>query len=257
MRGGCGRLGGVSTATGDEAGVALFDLDGSVLAWDTQVLFCGWVVRRHGWRRLLLVPWLMALPLAPLLGDAGLKRLFLGYAWRLRRADLDALVRGFVAEWFPAACFPEMLAEIARQRRAGRRLVLASASPEWWVGEVGRVLGFEVALGTPVAMTDRVPWCPRLENHKGEAKVARLRAHGLAPASGRLPASHGYSDSTADLPMLGLCEQVTVVNPGPRLAALAARNGWEILRPAVPWRNRLGKGWWFLRVLLGATTAHQ
>ena len=55
-------------------GVALFDLDGTLLAWDTQVLFCGHVVRREGWRRLLLLPWLLASPLAPVLGAGRMKR---------------------------------------------------------------------------------------------------------------------------------------------------------------------------------------
>lgn len=250
MGGRPGRLHGVSTAAG-ERGVAVFDLDGTLLAWDTQVLFCGWVVRRHGWRRLLLAPWLLALPLAPLLGHAVLKRLFLGYLWRIPQPELDALVRGFVAAWFPRHCFPELLDEVGRQRREGRRLVLASASPEWWVAEVGRVLGFDLALGTQVAAGGRVPLFPRLTNHKGRAKVARLRACGIAPPAGRIPASHGYSDGAADLPLLEACEQATVVNPGRRLAAAARRHGWQVVRPALPWRGGPAKGWRFLRAMLG------
>jgi phosphatidylglycerophosphatase C len=234
-------------------GVALFDLDGTLLAWDTQVLFCGHVVRREGWRRLLLLPWLLASPLAPVLGAGRMKRLFLAYAWGLQRSRLDELVREFVEDWFPGRCFPELLEEIDRQRQAGRRLILASASPEWWVEEAGRVLGFDLSLGTPVERVDRMPMFPELVNHKGEAKVTRLRCLGIAPEKGPIPESTGYSDSTADLPMLGICERVTVVNPGAKLEKIASENGWTVLRPGTPWKGKAAKAWMFLRAMLGGT----
>lgn len=221
-------------------GVALFDLDGSLLPWDTQVLFCEFVLRREGWRRLYLLLFLPLLPLAPILGAGGMKRVFLSYLWRVDPGTLALWTKEFVARWFPRHCFPEMLAEIERQRAAGRRLILASASPEFYVREIGRVLGFDDALGTPVEASPRVPLFPDLVNHKGGEKVRRL-CELLGCAGGPLPGSHGYTDSTADLPMLGLCQQVTVVNPVGRLEQLALEQGWEILRPARPWRGQPGK----------------
>jgi phosphoserine phosphatase len=244
-------LGSVSEQGKKSGGVALFDLDGTILAWDTQVLFCGYVMRREGRRRVLLLPWLLATPLAPVLGAGGMKRLFLGYLSGVRRAKLEGWVRDFVAEWFPDRCFPEVLEEIEAQRRAGRRLILASASPEWWVEEVGRVLGFDLALGTPVEWVEPLHSLPALANHKGEAKVRRLRWLGIAPEEGKIPMSVGYTDSTADLPMLGICEEGVVVNPGAKLESIAEAKGWKILRPGTPWNGKLGKGWMFLRAMLG------
>ena len=49
----------------DGRGVAVFDLDGTLLAWDTQLLFCQFVLRREGWRRCYLLLFLPLLPLAP------------------------------------------------------------------------------------------------------------------------------------------------------------------------------------------------
>jgi phosphatidylglycerophosphatase C len=232
-------------------GVALFDLDGSLLAWDTQVLFCEFVLRREGWRRLYLLVFLPLLPLAPILGAGGMKRVFLSYLWRVDAATLAGWVREFVAEWFPQRCFPEMLDQLKRQRRAGRRLILASASPEFYVREIGRALGFDDALGTPVESGGKMPLFPDLRNHKGGEKVRRLREL-LGVASGLLPGSHGYSDSTADLPMLGLCEQVTVVNPRGRLECLAREHRWEIVRPVRPWRGSVGRLLDILRRMTGA-----
>ena len=53
--------------------------------------------------------------------------------------------------------------------------------------------------------------------------------------------SHGYTDSTADLPMLSICEAATVVNPNPSLEKLAVQNGWSILRPVRPWKSSFEK----------------
>jgi len=48
------------------------------------------------------------------------------------------------------------------------------------VREIGKVLGFDLSLGTPVAIHRTVPLFPDLVNHKGAAKVRRLR-HVLKP----------------------------------------------------------------------------
>ncbi len=231
-------------------GVALFDLDGTLLAWDTQLLFCDFVLRREGWRRFYLLLFLPLLPLAPILGAGGMKRVFLSYLWRTDPQTLDQWAAEFAARWFPARCFPEMLEEIARQRAAGRRLILASASPEFTVRAIGRRLGFDVSLGTRLEHGARLPLFPDLVNHKGQEKVRRLRAL-LDCDDAVLGNSHGFSDSTADLPMLALCEQVTVVNPRPRLARIAAQHGWTIVRPACPWLGIPGKCWDTLRRLTG------
>ena len=32
-------------------GLALYDLDGTLIAWDTQMLLCDLVLKHEGWRR--------------------------------------------------------------------------------------------------------------------------------------------------------------------------------------------------------------
>ena len=218
------------------SGIALFDLDGTLIAWDCQLLFRHFVLRREPWRGIFLPVFLAFLPLAGLLGAGRMKRVFLSYLWRINPDTLAQYSREFAASLMPAI-YPELRGELERQRAAGHLLILASASPEFYVAEIGRELGFDLTLGTPVGLG---PFFPALENHKGVAKVARLQK--LLPAShfenGKLRNCHGYTDSRADLPMLALCESATVVNPSPRLAALAEESGWEIVRPARPWKSR-------------------
>lgn len=219
-------------------GIALFDLDGTLIAWDCQLLFRHFVVRREPWRGIFLPVFLGFLPLAGLLGAGGMKRVFLSYLWKMDPEPLAGYSREFAGSVMPAI-YPEMLEKLEQQRAAGHFLILASASPEFYVKEIGRELGFDLTLGTPVEMG---LFFPDLDNHKGEAKVTRLRE--TLPESwfkdGKLRDCHGYTDSTADLPMLTLCGTATVVNPGRRLASLAAENGWEMVKPARPWKSKIG-----------------
>jgi len=218
-------------------GIALFDLDGTLLAWDCQLLFRHFVLRREPWRVIFLPLFIMFIPLAGLLGAGRMKRVFLSFLWRMSPENLTAHSRAFAAGLMPAI-YPEMRDEIERRRAGGDFLILASASPEFYVSEIGRELGFDLTLGTVV---ETGALFPKLVNHKGAAKVVRLRE--ILPASwfhnGSLRHCHGYTDSRADLPMLELCEAATVVNPSPALAELAEKSGWRIVLPWRPWRNRL------------------
>lgn len=232
-------------------GLGLFDFDGTLIAWDTQVLFANHVLRREPMRRFYLPLFAAFVPCYRILGDEGLKRVFLSYLWRTEPGQLDEWVRGFVAEWVPAQCFPELLDRLAAHREAGQLTVLASASPEFYVREVGRVLGFDLALGTPVEVGQRMRLFPDLENHKGEAKVRRLSGIIGAPRGGVWPGSHGYTDSRADLPMMRCCGRGTVVNPSPALEAIAHESGWDIVRPPRPWRSPAGRNRQILRFLAG------
>lgn len=231
------------------AGIALFDLDGTLIAWDCQLLFRHFVLRREPWRGVFLPVFLLLLPLAGMLGTTGMKRVFLSYLWRMDPEKLAAYSRIFAASLMPAI-YPELREKLERQRAAGHLLILASASPEFYVAEIGRELGFHLSLGTPV---EPGPLFPDLENHKGAAKVERLKTL-LPPAyfeNAKLRHCHGYTDSRADLPMLTLCDTVTVVNPSAALAALAESSGWEIVRPARPWKSRAGFALRVLALLTG------
>jgi phosphatidylglycerophosphatase C len=230
-------------------GIALFDLDGTLIAWDCQLLFRHFVLRKEPWRGIFLPLFLGCVPFAGLLGTTRLKRVFLSYLWRMAPAKLADYSRDFARSLLPAI-YPELREQLERQRAAGHFLILASASPEFYVADIGRELGFDLALGTPVAFG---PLFPALVNHKGAAKVARLKKL-LPPAffeNGQLRHAHGYTDSRADLPMLALCQCATVVNPSPALAALAAQSAWKIVRPARPWKTRAGFAVRVLALLLG------
>ncbi len=230
-------------------GIALFDLDGTLIAWDCQLLFKHFIIKREPWRGVFIIFFLLALPLTSLLGAGGMKRIFLCYLWKIDSITLANYAKEFASSLMPQI-YLDLRAQIQAHRENGHLLILSSASPEVYVTEIGSELGFDVALGTQVEFTS---FFPDLENHKGTAKVERL--HQLLPTSyfenGKLLSCHAYTDSTADLPMLALADFVTVVNPSPALTALATSHGWTILRPQRPWHSRSEHVLQALALLLG------
>ncbi|MGB0774724.1 MAG: HAD family hydrolase, partial [Akkermansiaceae bacterium] len=73
------------------SGYALFDLDQTLIPWDTQLLFCNFVLKRQPWRRIYLLILVPFLPFSKLLGAGGMKRVFLNYLVGMDQGELDAL----------------------------------------------------------------------------------------------------------------------------------------------------------------------
>ncbi|MBK1830275.1 haloacid dehalogenase-like hydrolase [Verrucomicrobiaceae bacterium R5-34] len=242
-------------------GYALFDLDQTLIPWDTQLLFCNFVLKRMPWRRFYLLILIPFLPLTKILGAGGMKRVFLNYLWGMDRATLEQLGEEFVEEIFPAAFYPEMLEVVKREQASGRLMVLSSASPDIWVKPIARKLGFDHCFGTELEIDGRVKLFPDLHggNNKGANKLVKMRAilpRGYDPAAGQaLPNSHGFSDSHADLPMLCICENASMVNPTDKLHQVGKQRHWELHTPPRPTRGKRQFAIACLRQALGIYSA--
>lgn len=224
---------------------ALFDLDHTLLPFDTQALFCNHVLRREGWRRIYLLWFCFCLPvaLAGRRGVAWLKRLFLSFLWGMSRERLAEHVANFVEGDFLAALYPEVREELERHRSKGRVLVLNSASPEFYLAAVSEALDFDHFVGTVVETPERMPFLPRIAggNNKHGAKIAAMRERGIVPEDAEaMPGSWAYSDSSADLPLLRFAEHGVMVHPGEALASAGRQAGWNTLRPPRPYRGKAG-----------------
>ncbi|HRQ90037.1 MAG TPA: HAD-IB family hydrolase, partial [Bacteroidia bacterium] len=235
---------------------AFFDLDHTLLPYDTQALFCRYVLRREGWRRLWLLWFLPCVPLSAvgILPLRTMKRLFLGYLWGMSRERLEEHVEGFLGSDFAEALYPEVVAEVERHRAEGRVLVLNSASPEFYLRGIARRLGFDEVFGTKVVVPERMPWLPAIEgpNNKHGEKIEAMRAAGLVPDEPPMLAdSWSYSDSSADLPLLELAEHAVMIHPGKRLAAIGAERSWRTMTPTRPYAGKWGGRLAMIRQVLG------
>ena len=216
--------------------LAIYDLDRTVTRRATYtpfLLHCA--VRRAPWR-LLFLPF-VALSVLAYLGkliDRGrLKEinhwLLLGGAVHPR--DLKPLVDSFAEATVARNVRPGALQAIDRDRREGRRLVLATASYRLYADAIADRLGFEDVIGTGsiIGLDEKVRSRIEGENAYGDAKLRMIAS--WVEKSG-LTGKHGhvrfYSDHASDAPTFEWADEPVAVNPHARLARLAIRSGWAI-----------------------------
>lgn len=229
----------------EASGYALFDLDQTLIPWDTQLLFCDFIIKRMPIRRLFLLGLIPFLPFTKLLGAEGMKRVFLNYLWGLKLDELNTLAEEFVNQHFPDTFYHEMLDVLKDQKEQGRLTVLSSASPEIWVKPIAEKLGFDHYFGTEVEIKERVQLFPDIigGNNKGANKLVKMQhilPDGFDPKSGdTLANSHGFSDSHADLPMLRICEEATMVHPTEKLQLEGGKKNWFLQVPHRPTSSKL------------------
>lgn len=141
-------------------------------------------------------------------------------------------VRSIVDETLHDIVDPLVYAEatqlIGEHKQEGHDVVVVSASGAEIVAPIANMVGATHSVGTRMVVTegrysgDVDFYC------YGENKAVAVRE--LAEEHGYdLSASHAYSDSITDLPLLEVVGHPTVVNPDRALRKLAAQRGWPVL----------------------------
>lgn len=237
---------------------AFFDLDHTLLPFDTQLLFCNFVLRHERWRTLAHLSFapVALLKTLRLVRTVTAKRAFMNYLAGMSRDGLAARAMEFAERIVKPSVYPELLEEMARHRSAGRILVLNSASADFYVGAISRLLGFHYFIATRVEIPAKMPLMPRItgENNKRGVKIERMRAEipEFAVANDEvLRDSWSYSDSLADLPLLELAGHAVLVHPDASLEAIGKERGWTVLLPQRPYANKAGDMICVVRQALG------
>lgn len=239
-------------------GFAFFDLDHTLLPFDTQPLFANYVLRRERWRvaYLLGVAPLGLLLACKLVPTVLVKRAFLNFLWGMKRERLQSLAREFADTEVMRWVYPELRAIIEEHRAAGRTLILNTASPDFYPHEIARVLGFHHCVATRIESPEVVRFMPRVigANNKHEEKIARMRLEIPAVANAsteQLRQSWSYSDSKADLPLLELAGNTVLIHPSAELEEIGKQRGWQVLRPKRPYDGKAADMWCVARQALG------
>lgn len=216
--------------------LALFDLDHTLLAGDSDVLWCEFLIRQG------LLPEAQrernrAMEAAYKAGTVAVAEFCSFYVATLAGRD-----PAWWAPWRERFLHEEVLprvpagarALVERHRAAGHRLVLTTATNRVITELTAQALGFPELIATEVELdasgcySGRVAGTPNMR----EGKVSRLHdwlgEQGLGP--GVLRTAHFYSDSANDLPLLGSVGFPVAVDPDERLAAQAAARAWPVLR---------------------------
>ena len=216
--------------------LAIYDLDETITRRPTfarWLLF--WTARRAPWR----LPLMLAQGVATLGfvgGLIGRRRLkTLGIAFVMGEAEVGAVAveaRAFARREARTNVMGDALAAIAADRAAGRRLVLATASMDFYADALGALLGFDAVIATRAAWVDgRLRPDAAGRNCYAEEKRDRI-ASWLAESGIARAAAHVrfHSDHVSDLPSFAWADEAVVINPAPRLAQIAAARGWAVRR---------------------------
>ncbi len=217
--------------------LAIYDMDKTITRAATWTPFLRHAVRARAPWRAALLPILAGVGFGYWagIGDrASLKenaqRLMIGDT--VRAADLAALADGFAGALMKTGIYPAAIARIADDRAAGYRLVLATASFDFYVQAIAARLGFDAVIATRSVVDDQggVRAAIAGENCYGAAKLqmieAWLAAQGIARDAAHI---RFYSDHVSDAPTLAWADEAFAVNPHPPLRAMAARRGWLVL----------------------------
>jgi phosphatidylglycerophosphatase C len=223
--------------------VAMYDMDRTITRSGTYSGFLIHVARRRQQWRLLLLPLVGLAGIAyalRLIDRSRLKainlRLLVGD--RFARAEIAPLAESYADKVVARGLHPAALEQIAADREAGYRLLLATASFHLYVDAIAKRLGIEDVLATELDEPDGADHIhARLagDNCYGDAKFARIDGWMAANAITR-DAAHirAYSDHVSDHPMLRFADEAVATTPSRGLRKLAPQMGWTV----VDWRGK-------------------
>ncbi|WP_428682936.1 HAD family hydrolase [Sphingopyxis sp.] len=233
----------VPTVTDYAHRVAMYDMDRTITRSGTYSGFLMHVARRRQQWRLLLLP-LVGLAGAGyalrLIDRSRLKainlRLLVGK--RFRRSEIAPLAESYADKVIARGLHAAALEQIAADRAAGYRLLLATASFHLYVDAIARRLGIDDVLATRLDEPDGADHVhARLagDNCYGEAKFARI-SDWLAANEITRDQAHvrAYSDHVSDHPMLHFADEAVATTPSRKLKLLAPTMGWQV----VDWRGK-------------------
>ena len=216
--------------------LAIYDMDRTVTRTGTYTPFLIHAAKTLApWRLVLAaaVPFTMAAYGLKLIDRRRLKelnqRLLLGGA--VPRARLRPAVESFADIICRTDIHPGARRQIAEDKAAGRRLVLATASYRFYVEAIAKRLGFDdvIATGSVTGLDDIIHAKIDGDNNYGPAKLRLIEAwmeeQGIARESVRI---RFYSDHVSDAPAFEWADEPVAVNPHGKLRRLAMAKGWRI-----------------------------
>ena len=217
--------------------LAIYDMDRTITHAPTWTPFLLASARRRAPWRLVFVPavafWMLGY-VARRIDRAGLKermqQLLLG--GKLAPEAMRDAVDAFADRVVRSGVFTGARAQIAADRAAGYRLVMATASYRFYAAAIAERLGFDVVIATESEYAPDGALLPRLmgDNCYGPVKLrlitAWLTEQGIARTDTHV---RFYSDHVSDAPVLAWADEAVAVNAHGPLKKLARASGWTVV----------------------------
>jgi HAD superfamily hydrolase (TIGR01490 family) len=215
--------------------LAIYDMDKTITRRATWTPFLASYARRRAWGALPLIATLgpLGLYLAKRIDRARLKEMTqaLVMGRRARLATVTDAAASFGERIATADVYADARARIAADQAAGYRIVLATASYDFYVRPIAASLGIADVIATPSTVEgDRLIARIAGENCYADAKLRMIEAwmagQGIARDDSHV---RFYSDHVSDAPTLDWADEPFAVNPHAKLRELALAKGWPIL----------------------------
>ena len=215
--------------------LTLFDLDHTLLAGDSDVLWCDFLIDKGLLDRAAFAARnadMEARYRAGTVGAQEFAHFYLGTLAGRTPGQWEALRREFLATQVVPR-IPAAAVRLVEQHLAAGDLVIMTTATSRFITELTAAhFGIEHVLAIEPELADGIfTGRSRGTLNMREGKVERL--HEWMAASGRALRefrSVAYSDSINDLPLLEAVNEPVCVDPDPRLAAIAQERGWRVLR---------------------------
>jgi phosphatidylglycerophosphatase C len=221
----------VTTGPANIDTVVIFDLDRTITTAGTYTPF---LLSCAPWTPLTLLRMLaaiaaMAAYVLKLTTRGKLKaRMLAFFIAGASRVQVMAWAATFVSHWLREHVRPGALAAVERHRAAGHRLVLVTASFDFYAQVFGDRLGFHHVIGTASVWDKEGRLCAALggENCYGPVKFEMVKVH--IAKKGARPRIVAYTDHHSDFDLLRWADEGVAVNPNAKLRRLAEANKLKI-----------------------------
>jgi len=218
-----------------EPKLTLFDLDGTLLSGDSDVLWCLFLMDKGVLDRGTFAARNADMDARYQAGTVGAQEFadfYLGLLAGQPETYWEPLRREFLATWVVPRILPAAARLVQQHRDSGDLVVMTTATGRFITELTAKYFGIEHLLAIEHELADgRFTGRSSGTLNMREGKVKRLHEW-LAGRGDELRQflSTAYSDSINDLPLLEAVDEAVAVDPDPKLAAIARERGWRVLR---------------------------
>lgn len=197
--------------------IAIFDVDYTLTRRETQVELVRFMIKKN-FSNIRFLPNSILAGLGNVLklkSDKAAKEQNLKMLAGTSEEELHKIAREFFDKGIRPILYKDSIKAIRRHHSEGMRVILSSASPDFYIREFERSPFIEKALGTTCEIRNGVLTGRILgNNHKGMEKVHRLNEY-LDGQSIDWDHSVMYSDSLSDSPLMDLVGKAYLINHRP------------------------------------------